>query len=116
MHDRYGLCQQTVTVYHRAGVDSITRAVFPRAFFDRKKTVSVEKVGTSESSSFLLVIPGEGDPVSAGDKVVEGEGPECTTDAEWRDLIPTKVPGLCVIRYVDPKVYRGRQVHVEAGG
>ena len=44
------------------------------------------------------------------------EGPEVTTDAQWRELIPTKVDGLVVVKHVDPKFYRGELVHTEAGG
>jgi len=30
--------------------------------------------------------------------------------------IPVKVPGLVVVKYVDPKYWNGKLVHVEAGG
>ena len=113
---RYGLCDQTVTVYHRAGVDSITRTVHTRAFLDFRKVRNVERTGDHETSGFLLVIPGSTVPVAVGDKVVLGEGPECSTDAQWRELIPTKVQNLVVVRSVDPKYYRGQLVHTEAGG
>ena len=111
----YGLCDRPVTVYHRAGKDVISRRVVPRAFLDSRKAANVEKTGSSEASSFLLVIPGD-DPIEAGDKVMPGEGPEIADDAEWREFVPAKVPGLCVVRYVDPKYYGGELAHVEAGG
>lgn len=112
---RYGLCDRTVTVYHREGADRISRTVHRRAFLDSQKTMNVARTGSSEASGFLLVIPGEA-AVAVGDKVVPGVGPECATDAQWRDLIPTKVPGLVVVRHVDHKWYRGRVAHTEAGG
>jgi len=64
----------------------------------------------------LLVIPGEGTSVYVGDKVLLGEGPPVSTRDEWAGLIPPKVAGLVVVKYVDPKYWNGRQVHVEAGG
>lgn len=112
----YSLCNQTVTVYHWDGKNTYTRKVFTNAFLDFKKTLNVEKTGSSETSSFLLVIPGEAVPVAVGDKVLSGEGGEIGSREEWADLIPTRVPGLVVIRYVDPKYWNGVVVHTEAGG
>lgn len=116
MRDRYRLCDQTVTVYHREGRDAITRAVFPRAFLDDRKNLNIDKTGSAEANGFLLVIPGGTVACAVGDKVMRGEGPEVTTDAQWRELIPTKVPGVVVVKYVDAKYYRGELVHTEAGG
>ena len=116
MRNRYRLCDQTVTVYHREGADQITRTVLSRAFLDNRKNYNVDRTGSSEANSFLLVVPGSDVPVHVGDKVMRGEGPEVTTDAQWRELIPTKVPDLVVVKYVDPKWYRGEHVHTEAGG
>ena len=107
---------QTVTVYHREGKDSITRTVFEGAYLDSNKVLNVGKVGSSEASGFLLVVPGDSVACAVGDKVLLGEGPECLTDAEWGQLIPTKVEGLVVVRNVDPKYYRGQLVHTEASG
>jgi len=45
-----------------------------------------------------------------------GEGPEITGREDWAALIPSKVPGLVVVKYVDPKYYHGTIVHTEAGG
>ena len=111
----YSKCNQTVTVYH---TDNATYAkhVFTRAFLDFKKTQNVDKTGSSEVNSFLLVIPCDSQPVFVGDKVLLGEGPDVTTAAEWREFIPAKVPGLVTVKYVDPKCWQGRMVHVEAGG
>lgn len=111
----YRLCNQVVTVYHKGG-DTYTRAVYNRAFLDFKKTQNVDKTGSSEASSFLLAIPCDHQVVFPGDKVFHGTGPEITTREEWAAFIPTKVPGLCVVKYADVKYWRGRIVHVEAGG
>lgn len=111
----YSKCNQTVTVYH-ADNATYTKRVFTRAFLDFKKTQNVDKTGSSEVNSFLLVVPCDSQTVFVGDKVLLGEGPNVTTAAEWREFIPAKVPELVVVKYVDPKYWQGRMVHVEAGG
>lgn len=109
------LCKQTVTVYHKEG-EAYTRKVYAKAFLDYKKTHSVDKTGSKEANSFLLVIPGDAQTVFVEDKVYEGIGPEITTSAQWRDFIPTKVNGLVVVSYADPKMWNGAIVHTEASG
>lgn len=111
----YRMCRQTVTVYHKDG-DRFIRTVHEKAFLDFKKTQSVDKTGSKEANSFLLVIPGDTQMVFVGDKVMMGEGPEITTAAEWAKFIPSLVPGLVVVSYVDPKYWGTQLVHVEAGG
>jgi len=113
----YRLCNQTVTLYHWDGGDTVTRRVMERgAFLDFKKVQGVSKTGSTEVNSFLLVIPCAESPVVVGDKAILGEGPEINSAAEWRKFIPAAIPGLVVIRWVDPKYWKGRLVHVEAGG
>lgn len=111
----YSKCDQTVTIYH-ADNGTYTRKVFTNAFLDFKKTQNVDKTGSSEASSFLLVIPCSEQAVFAGDKVMLGKGPEVGTREEWAAFIPAKVQGLVVVKYADPKYWQGRMVHVEAGG
>ena len=110
----YRLCNQTVTVYHKEG-DKITRTVHSDAFLDFKKTENVDKTGSKEVNSFLLVIPCSEVCVHPEDKVLLGTGEEITA-ARWPSFIPVKVPGLVVVKYVDPKYWGGKLVHVEAGG
>ena len=110
----YRLCNQTVTVYHKEG-DKITRTVHSDAFLDFKKTENVDKTGSKEVNSFLLVIPCSEVCVHPEDKVLLGTGEEITA-ARWPSFIPVKVPGLVVVKYVDPKYWSGKLVHVEAGG
>lgn len=112
----YRLCNQTVTVYHWDGGTEYERKVFNNAFLDFRKTQNVDKTGSSEVNSFLLVIPGSVVPVAVGDKVMHGEGPEIVTREDWAAFIPAKVPGLVVVKYVDPKYWHGSVVHTEAGG
>ena len=111
----YRLCSQTVTVYHWDGKQTYTRTVYNRAFFDPKKTQRVDKTGSSETNSFLLVIPVPAS-VSVGDKILLGAGPEVADRAAWAALIPATVPGLVVAQSVDVKYWRGQAVHVEVSG
>lgn len=119
----YSLCQQSVTVYHFDGT-TLTRTVYSKAYLDSKKTESVDRTGSSEANGFLLVIPRCTEnlepTVCVGDKVMYGEGPSPVEGEDvsqwWRSLIPTKVAGLHVVRYVDPKYWAGEVCHVEAGG
>lgn len=111
----YRLCTQTVTVYHRDGA-TITRTVYDRAFLDFKKTENVDKTGSREVNSFLLVLPCDRQTVFPEDKVLLGIGDEIATTAQWAALIPPRVPGLVVVKSVDLKYWNGRMVHLEAGG
>lgn len=113
----YSLCNQTVTVYHWDKPSTFARRVIEHgAFLDFRKNQSINKTGSREANSFLLVIPCSECPVVAGDKVLHGEGPDIASMEEWRALIPSAVPGLVEVKYVDPKYWKGRLVHVEAGG
>lgn len=56
----YRLCNQTVTIYHQISAGKefrCTRTVFHGAFLDFKKVTAVEKTGSRETNSFLLVLP-----------------------------------------------------------
>lgn len=111
----YRMCSQTVTVYHKDG-DAYTRTVYHNAFLDFRKNQTVDKTGSKESNSFLLVLPCGCQTVFVGDKVLLGEGPEIATREAWAALIPAKTPNCVVVKYVDPKYWDGRMVHMEAGG
>lgn len=109
------LCKQTVTVYHKED-DIITQATYKNAFLEFRKNQTVDRTGSKESNSFLLVLPGTAQMVFVGDKVMLGEGPEINTKEAWAAHVPAKVPGLVVVDYVDPKYWNGELVHTEAGG
>lgn len=113
----YDLCSQAVTVYREEG-GSISRAVHERAYFDFKRTENVDKTGLEGASGFLLVIPGRELACRPGDKVFNGVGPEVPEDAAkwWRTFIPSKVDGLAIVKWADPKYWGGSMVHTEAGG
>ena len=113
----YRLCDQTVTIYHWDGGKTYTRKVIEEgAFLDFKKVQNVDKTGSKEVNGFLLVVPGPVVPVAVGDKVMAGVGPEIASREDWAALIPSKVNGLVVVKWVDPKCWRGSIVHTEAGG
>lgn len=112
----YSKCNQTVTVYHWDGKTTYTRTIYENAFLDFKKTQNVDKAGSKETNSFLLVVPCSTQGVFVGDKVLLGIGPECTTREAWAALIPAKVNGLVVVAYVDLKHWNGKMIHLEAGG
>ncbi len=109
------LCTQTVTVYH-AEKDFFTRTIYNNAFLDYRKNQNIDKTGSTESNSFLLIIPGKDVKIQVGDKVLSGIGNEIQTSQEWAKFIPALVQGLVVVKYVDPKYYRGQLCHWEAGG
>lgn len=111
----YSKCNQTVTIYHKDG-GTYTSIVISNAFLDFKKNQNVDKTGSREANSFLLVIPCSSQCVFAGDKVLLGVGPEVATREAWSELIPSTTAGLAVVKYVDPKYWRGAMCHVEAGG
>ena len=112
----YRLCNQTVTIYHKDGETYTRRVIKEGAFLDMRKVQSVDKTGSHEANGFLLVIPGASVPVAVGDKVLHGEGPEIATREAWAAAIPSKMAGLVVVKYVDPKYWHGQVVHTEAGG
>ena len=103
----YTLCSMTVTVYDPAG----GRRVIENAHYEftREDTVATGK--TSESSGFLLVIPGE-DPIAPGDKVVLGIGEETVFEV----LNPVAFPTLGIVKSVKPRYFLGRPCHTEARG
>lgn len=129
----YSKCNQTITIYHQNPVTKeISRIVIESgAFLDFRKNKNVDKTGSKESNSFLLVIPEIscrylpaadfiGTPGTYTlvnlDKVQLGIGPVITTAAEWSAFIPAKVDGLVVVKYIDPKFWQAQRCHLEAGG
>ena len=110
------LCNQTVTVYHQAEVGQYTRTVHTNAYLDFRKNLSVEKTGSKEANSFLLILPGSTQQVFVGDKVLLGTGPEIGSKEDWAAFTPSKVNGLVVVSYVDLKYWNSQLVHTEAGG
>jgi hypothetical protein len=113
----YSLCKQSVTVYHFEN-NEVTSTYFPIAKFEFTETQKVDKVGSSEEDTFLLVIPGNAIACSVGDKVLLGQGEQPSGDhaAFWRSLIPAKVDNLGVVRKVHACYWNGEICHTEARG
>jgi hypothetical protein len=113
----YALCNQTVTVYRLEG-RAVTRTVLARVYFEYGDALKVDRTGASSETGFLLIVPGSGDVCRPGDKVCLGEGPAVGVDvlSWWREFIPSKVPGLAVVRSVRPVFWSGVKVHTEARG
>lgn len=115
----YSKCNQLATIYHFDGTN-ISKKVVNGVFFDFRKNENVSKTGSTEVNGFLLVIPKavtDGtQPVFNGDKVMLGEGPDILDRAGWAAFIPSKVPNLVVVKYVDPKYWMAEVAHWEAGG
>lgn len=109
----YGLCRQTVTVYHLAD-GQVERRVIPNAFLEYRRRRKVGQSGEGDGVSFLLVIPGETQAVFPGDRIVHGVGPEVSKE-EWRSFRRGNVPGLCVAEWAEQKFWDGKAVHTEAG-
>jgi len=112
----YGLCNMTVTVYHDGGDGTYTRVVYRNAFLEHRKVQNIDRTGSQQVNSFLLVLPCSEQLVYVGDKVMRGEGPEISTREAWAAFVPAKVPGLVIVRSVDLKYWRDRLVHLEAAG
>lgn len=115
----YSLCNMTVTVY-RYDNGNVSRRVCRHVYFeDKQLTLTQERTGDAEKSSFLLVIPSDRKAVNVGDKVFVGVGPQVPAEDVaqwWRAFIPSKVDGLVVVRNVALRRWNGVVVHTEAGG
>lgn len=122
MHPFYSLCRQTVTVYRREA-GNIVRRVYPRAYFEQRRQKRLDfrenqthsRVGDRAAGSFLAVIPGPEQAVFPGDRLYLGVGPQLAPE-DWVDFLPTRVPGLAVAVWAEPKFWNGRILHTEAGG
>lgn len=110
----YGLCNQTVTVYHWED-GRVTATVYDNAFLDVRKSRTNNSQGMKEANAFLLVIPGKVQTVFVGDKVLLGRGPEVSA-GEWAEFIPALVENLAVVSLAGVKFWQGQIVHTEAGG
>ena len=103
----YSLCNQTVTLYRKTG----ERRVIPNAYFSGKITTPTESYGKSMEKKFLLIIPGDC-PLSPGDRVYAGIGPE---QVDLKTFVPAAVPALFEAGFVKPCFWEGSICHWEAG-
>lgn len=109
----YSLCDRTVTLYRRQG-NEILRLVVEGCYYSYQEVQVVDKAGCRRETKCLLIIPGDRQPVLAGDRVFDGVGPEVTLQ-NWAAFIPVRVAGLAEISYVQPYYWEGALCHVEAG-
>ena len=110
----YSLCTQTVTVY-RKQADAVQRQVVENCYFRIEQQRKVDELGCRREKAFLLIVPGDDPCVLAGDRVLEGIGPEVAPE-QWHRFIPALVEGLVEVSYATPFCWEGRICHVEAGG
>ena len=97
------LYASTVTVYHREG---LTRQVLEGVHFEQTHLLDTAGGITQNREEFLLVVPYACD-IAPGNKVVSGEGPDCT---DWAAL------EAAVARSVKPRYLMGRYCHTEVRG
>lgn len=109
----YSLCDQTVTVYHRQGLQ-ILRQVVEGCYLQQQVSRREDTLGAREEHSFLLVMPGDAQRVFPGDRIYAGIGPEIGSE-DWAGFLPVKVPGLYEAAYAAPFYWDGVMCHVEAG-
>ena len=109
----YSLCDQTVTIYRRQG-EQVLRQVVEGCYYVWQEQQLLDKGGCRRETTCLLVMPGDGQQVFIGDRVLPGVGPEVEL-RDWAAFIPVNVPGLAEIGYVKPYYWDGGLCHVEAG-
>ena len=106
----YSLCDETVTVYRKTE-GGILRWVKERARLIRQTSDTTENFGKSRLKKFLLIIPGDC-PLSPGDRVYAGIGPE---QVDLKTFVPAAVPALFEAGFVKPCFWEGSICHWEAG-
>ena len=105
----YSLCNQTVTIYRKAG-EKITRKTV-NGFLSVKMAMPTESYGKSLEKTFQLIIPGDFE-IFPGDRVFAGIGPETL---DWKTFIPASIPELYEVSFAKPCYWEGEPVHWEAG-
>ena len=108
----YPMCEQTVTVYRKAG-DTVERRVQTGCFYRFTDCLQEDDRGLRFTRKFLLIQPGDA-PLYPGDRVLEGEGPVVTAQ-QWESFLPATVPGLSQAAYAAPWHWEGKIRHWEAG-
>ena len=107
----YTLCCQTVTVYRKTG-DRILRQVLQGCYYCFRDRVVHDELGRRMQRNFLLIAPGKEQSVFAGDRILEGIGPE---EVDWNRFIPSLVFGLSEAQYANLCTWEGIPCHTEAG-
>ncbi len=109
----YSMCCQSVTVYRKTP-EGIARQVIDGCYLQWQDGVTYETLGKRKERSFLLVQPGAEQLVFAGDRILEGVGPE-VSEEQWKTFVPALVPGLGEAAYARAYCWQGLFCHTEAG-
>lgn len=109
----YSLCDHTVTIY-RWKDGCVQRQVEPNCYYQWQTQQERGVAGLRRETTFLLVMPGENVRVFPGDWVFDGIGPDAKA-IDWACFVPSAVPGLAEVAYVQPWYFEGKLCHVEAG-
>ena len=109
----YSMCCQTVTVYRKA-VREISRTVIPGCYLRWQTEAGFDSLGHTLARKFLLIQPGDAQLVFAGDRILEGIGPEID-GGQWDSFLPEQVEGLGIAEYATAYCWEGRFCHTEAG-
>jgi hypothetical protein len=116
----YSLCTDTLTVLRDEGGGQYSYKTYPSAFLVESKRATVDRHGQTERNApALIVIPDDGTgeiPLRVGDKVVRGEEIAPLSREAWAALIPSRVPGMVIVREVVPCYWRGVLTHTEGRG
>ena len=107
----YGLCEQSVTVYHKTG-EGILRQEAEKCYFSASVSMPTESYGKSMEKKFLLIIPAGDIQPQPGDRIYAGIGPE---EVDWERFLPALVPEVYEISYVSACCWDEKVVHWEAG-
>lgn len=126
----YPQCKMTATVYHVSfNPFCCRRAVLQGVYYETRRSTTTDKLGRSQGSGYLLVIPQaagrrvppDNDPgiegcyvLQPGDRVVAGVGPEVATREDWSALLPNRYD-VVTVSWVEQKYRGGLPCHVEAG-
>ena len=106
----YSLCCHTVTCYRREA-DGIRRQVLENCYLSPRHDTPTESYGKSQEKTFRLIIPGDR-PVSCGDRIYWGTGPETV---DWQSFVPALIPRVYEIGFAKPCFWDGQIIHWEAG-
>ena len=105
----YSLCDQTVTLYRKAGGEIIRKVV--TGALSVRTAAPTEFYGKSLEKTFRLIIPGDF-PIYPGDRIFAGVGP---ANVDWQGFLPATVPEVFEVSFAKPCYWDGDVVHWEAG-
>jgi hypothetical protein len=108
-------CRQVVTVHHQQTAGQYTAVVLPCCCLSNRISGTVDKQGESTSHRFLLIVPGETQAVSVGDKLTLGDEAAAASREAWVALSAAD-SYVGVASTVEPVYWNGRITHWEVSG